>query len=127
MTTEATFDELRLTLRDSDPSALIVELHGRSTSREPGKQLVPYFADLLKRAVERNGRIEVHFEKLEHFNSSTISALIQIINQAQSKKVRLAVFYDATQHWQTLSFDALKRALKPFDALDAGMVTFQSS
>ena len=126
MTNEVTFDELKVTLVDSDSAALIVELRGRSSSREPGKELVPFFAKLINRAVEQTRRIEVHFEKLEHFNSSTISALIQIINSAQARKVRLAVFYDASQHWQTLSFDALKRALKPFDSLEAGLVTFQS-
>ena len=88
------FDELTLTLDDTLPTAVRVDLKGRSNSREPGRMLLPWFQDILRRTSSVGGRLEVHFEQLEHFNSSTISALIQIINAAQAEKVPLILSYE---------------------------------
>jgi hypothetical protein len=115
MSRSTVFDELTLTLDESVPTAVRVDLKGRSNSREPGRVLLPWFRDVLRRTSSVGGRLEVHFEQLEHFNSSTISALIQIINAAHAEKVPLVLSYDDSLRWQTLSFDALKRALRPFD------------
>jgi hypothetical protein len=113
MPRDSVFDELTLSLDDST-AAFRVDFKGRSNGREPGRVLVPWFQDLLKRVSAQGGRLDVHFERLEHFNSSTISALIQVINGAQALKVPMTLSYDDTLRWQTLSFEALKRALKPF-------------
>ena len=99
---------------------------GRSTSREPGKVLTPYFERALVEASDLRYAIEMHFEDLEHFNSSTIAAVIQFINSAHSRNVDLVMHYDQTQKWQQLSFDALRRALKPFESVAGSSVKFVS-
>ena len=67
------------------------------------------FLGQCRAAAERDGRlVELRFDALEHFNSSTVGALIDLIQRAREAKVRLVLGYDATLGWQRLSFDALK-------------------
>ena len=40
-------------------------------------------------------------------NSSTITAIIQIIQEARVRPSRLVIVFDATKNWQKLSFEAL--------------------
>src|SRR5437870_2955247 len=61
--------------------------NGRATSKEPGKVLTPFFDRALTLALETGSWIEMHFEDLQHFNSSTIAAVIQFINSAHSRHV----------------------------------------
>ena len=98
--------------------------NGRATSKEPGKVLTPFFDRALTLALETGSWIEMHFEDLEHFNSSTIAAVIQFINSAHSRHVDVVMHYDQTQKWQQLSFDALRRALRPFEAISGSSIKF---
>lgn len=106
------------------PGRLGFEWTGRSSSREPARVLNPFFERALTLAVETRCYVEMHFEQLEHFNSSTIAAVIQFINSAHSRGVDLVMHYDQSQKWQQLSFDALRRALRPFEAVSGSSVKF---
>ena len=108
-------DELMIEVDERESGVLILNWLGRSASRSPGAVLHPWFEQLFSLARERNAALEMRFERLEHFNSSTIAVLIQLINSAQDRRIRMTVRYDANLRWQTLSFDALRRALRPFD------------
>ena len=108
-----TVGELEATLDCSAPGELHVRLAGKSTSRDAGKALAPLFDQTLATARGDQRAVTLHFERLEYFNSSTIAALVQFIRAAQERGVPLTVRYDAGQKWQALSFDALKRALRP--------------
>jgi hypothetical protein len=116
-----------LTVTVSEPAAGSIRLDwkGKSNQREPQKTLGPFFAEVAKRAAElgKTGRptVEMHFEALEHFNSSTITALIQFIQTSRSRGVALVIVFDAQQKWQRLSFDALRI----FDKSD-GLLTFKN-
>ncbi|HET7504918.1 MAG TPA: hypothetical protein VFK02_28035 [Kofleriaceae bacterium] len=81
---------------------------GKSNHRHPGEVLAPYFREMLAIAKVRNLPLELHFEKLEHFNSSTITSLIQLIQDARTRAVKLILIYDQALKWQKLSFDALR-------------------
>ena len=81
---------------------------GKSTDRYPAKILMPYLGKALAAAAERKTSVELHFEKLEHFNSSTITALIQLIQEGRQAGVTLAFVHDPMLKWQKLSFDALR-------------------
>ncbi len=104
--------------------ALRVRLSGRSSSREAGKALAPLFDRVLSDAKGEGLVLALHFEKLEYFNSSTIAALVQFIRAAHEMGVRLSVVYDGKQRWQAMSFDALRRALKPFESGSGPSVQF---
>lgn len=108
-------DELTIQVDESSPQTLCLTWLGRSNSRNPGALLHPWFTQLFVYAAQQHLRVEMSFEKLEHFNSSTIAVLIQVINEARDRKVPLTLRYDAGLKWQTLSFDALRRALRTFE------------
>jgi hypothetical protein len=101
--------DLHITVEDAGPEMPIrLTWVGKSTDRYPGKILLPYLGKALSRAAEQQSAVELHFEKLEHFNSSTITALIQLIQDGRQKGVSLAFVHDPTLKWQKLSFDALR-------------------
>jgi hypothetical protein len=81
---------------------------GKSNDRHPEKTLAPFFASALTTAATRHVPLELHFEELEHFNSSTITSLIQLIGEARSKGVKLLYVYNQGLKWQKLSFDAMR-------------------
>jgi len=81
---------------------------GKSNERNPSDTLKPWFDKLLAAVGENKGTIEMHFEKIEHFNSSTITALIRLIQICRKTNIKLVMVYDQTLKWQRLSFDALR-------------------
>jgi hypothetical protein len=98
-----------LTIELSQDDGLITcTWRGKSTERQPGKVLGPYFEGVLGAASDSAVPVEMHFEELDHFNSSTITALIRLIQSARTKNVRLVVVYNQELKWQRLSFDALR-------------------
>jgi hypothetical protein len=99
--------QLRIDCSDHD-DRLVLEWRGRSTDRSPALTLSPYLRGLYDAAVARKLSVEMHFENLEHFNSSTITALIQLIQEARARQVKLAIFYSGALRWQTLRFEALR-------------------
>ena len=87
---------------------LRLDCRGRSNARKPAVMLEPYFETVLLRAKESRCRIEVHFEQLEFFNSSTVSAVMRLIRAARDQHVRLSLVFDDGQKWQSRSFEALR-------------------
>ena len=81
---------------------------GRSVEREADLTLRPFFDRLLERVQELGALLEMHFEELDYFNSSTIGTLISFIQKARRQKVHLRMVYAGNIKWQTLSFDALR-------------------
>ncbi len=92
----------------SDPPTLRLDWFGISGDRQPDKILRPYFARVLDAASGTGRCLELHFESIERFNSSTILCIIQLIQEARKANVRLTLVYDASRKWQRLSFDALR-------------------
>jgi hypothetical protein len=101
--------DLRIAVRDVAPGAAL-ELHwtGKSNDRHPARAVVPFIEAVFARATAEARAVELHFERIEHFNSSTVAALIQLIQAARNAKLSLAIVYDAGLRWQRMSFDALK-------------------
>lgn len=101
--------DLRIEAREDEASTAVQLLwKGKSNNRHPGEALAPYFREVLAIASMRKLPIELHFEKLEHFNSSTITSIIQLIQDSRARAVKLVLVYDEALKWQKLSFDALR-------------------
>ncbi len=81
---------------------------GKSNARQASQLLQPYLASALARAQELGVALELHFERLAHFNSSTIASVIGLIQTARDRGARLVVVSDPRRQWQRLSFDALQ-------------------
>lgn len=92
----------------AEPPTLLLSWRGRSAERYPNRVLGPFFAQALDRAAELGAALEMRFHALEHFNSSTITAVIELIQDARARGVRLVIAYDGSIKWQRLSFDALR-------------------
>jgi hypothetical protein len=100
---------LRIELLMPEPPAPIQMVwRGKSNDRTSSKTLGPYFATVLSSAAARGAPLELHFEHVDHFNSSTITSVIQLIQDARSAGVKLVLVYDKALRWQKLSFDALR-------------------
>jgi len=101
--------DLRIEALEDEAAASVQLLwKGRSNHRHPSETLVPYFREVLAAAGARNLPLELHFEQLEHFNSSTITSIIQLIQDSRSRAIKLILVYDQALKWQKLSFDALR-------------------
>ena len=119
--------ELKVDAERQGADRIDVLLSGKSSSRDAGRDLQPSFEKLLAAAKGERRTLALHFEKLEYFNSSTIAALVQFIRTAQHAGVSIVVRYDGALKWQAMSFDALRRALKPFEAGDGPTLHFEST
>lgn len=91
-----------------DPPTTQLHWFGKSNERQPDKVLAPFFAEALDSTVQAARVLELHFERLEHFNSSTIMSIIQLIQEARNRKGKLVLVFDPDRKWQKLSFDALR-------------------
>lgn len=83
---------------------------GRSNDRHPARVVVPYVTEVL--AAADRAAVHLHFETIEHMNSSTITAIIQIIQEARSRETPLVIVFDPSKNWQKLSFEALSVFVK---------------
>lgn len=97
----------------ADPSAVRLAWSGKSNARQADQLILPYLEKALDLAASLNASLELRFEALGHFNSSTIASLIHLIQAAQQRGVRLVVVSDPKRQWQRLSFDALRVFVKP--------------
>jgi hypothetical protein len=86
---------------------LTLRWRGKCNDRNPERVLAPFFARALDQAVADAAGLELRFEQLDHFNSSTIGYLIQLIQETRRRNVRMRLVYDAARNWQKLSFEAL--------------------
>lgn len=88
--------------------AIRVVWRGKSDDVRPTRFLAPHFQALMDEASRLAVPIEMRFEELEYINSSTLSALAQLIRECRTKAVKLVMVYDPERKWQKLSFDALR-------------------
>ena len=81
---------------------------GRSNSRDPERLLDAFFRGVVQEAVESGLCVEMRFERLDFFNSATITTLIQFVQEMSRNEARLVLVFDSKKRWQKLSFDVLR-------------------
>ena len=97
----------------SSPAVVRLAWSGKSNARQADQVILPYLERCLAAAADLGAALELRFEALNHFNSSTIAAIIHVIQQARRRGVRLVVVSDPRRQWQRLSFDALRVFVQP--------------
>ena len=80
---------------------------GKSNERTP-HEILAWIDKLLVAVREKRGAIEMHFETIEYFNSTTITGLIKLIQLCRRGAIKLTMVYDQSLKWQRLSFDAMR-------------------
>ncbi len=96
---------------------------GSSNSRNPGEALRAYFKIALAEASTRRAKLDLHFEHLIQFNSSTVSVLLHLVDEAVVAGVSMSFFYDGGLRWQAHNFESialLKRDAKGFSVKKVG-------
>lgn len=101
------FGDLIIDVDAGAPGVLRLDWQGKSNNRQPDVILAPFFAEMTSRAVSEQRALEMHFEHLEFFNSSTITVIIQYVKELRDRKVKLVVSFDSRHRWQKIFFDAL--------------------
>jgi hypothetical protein len=114
--------DLKIDVDETDPQRLKLHWKGASNSRDPASLLRAFFEVVIAEAARRSAAIELHFEKLSHFNSATVAALLRIIERVESKKLMLALYYDGSQRWQAHNFEAISLMRSPNDKLEVHRV-----
>jgi hypothetical protein len=100
--------ELRIDVVRKSADRLSLEWRGRSNARDPQRTLGPWLTLLLDEAQRAKASLELHFESLAYFNSSTVAALLQFVAAARQLRTPLDLSYDAQLRWQRQSFEALQ-------------------
>ncbi len=112
-----------LTINITNTAGILgLDWRGKSADRQPQIALSPFFEEVATAAAAQPASIEMHFENLEHFNSSTITVLIQFIQKLRQKNIKLRIVFNSGFKWQRLSFDALRIFEKPDGLLTFGTV-----
>lgn len=101
------FGDLQIDLDDEAPSAIRLDWRGKSNHRQPDTVLNPFFAEIIRMSLASEKGLEMHFEHLEFFNSSTITAIIQLVKELRDRRLKLTVSFDSRHRWQKIFFDAL--------------------
>ena len=103
------FGDLTITPLSDPPAGTIgFAFSGKSNDRQPSRVLDPYFQAALDEAWNAKATLELHVEKVDHMNSSTITAIIGLVQKARARATRLVIVFDKAQKWQKLSCDALR-------------------
>ena len=103
---------IEATLAEQPPTVRLAWT-GKSNARQADQLLLPYLERVLDQAAASGRSLELRFEGLSHFNSSTIASVIQLIQHAETRPARLVIVFDPRRQWQRLSFDALKVFVRP--------------
>ncbi len=101
-----TFGDLRLEVREEPRGVIRIDWRGKSNLANPESVLTPFLEDVTLRASKASAALEMHFEELEFFNSSTISTIIRHLKKLPPQ-LKVDVFYKSTHAWQKIFFDAL--------------------
>lgn len=97
---------LKLEVHELEDAVEIIWI-GKSTAREPGAFITPILTALLQESQTNNRTISMDFRRLEYMNSSTITPVIRILNEAKRGSAKVLIVYDGKSRWQGLSFSAL--------------------
>ena len=114
--------ELTIEVSPARQESIVLVWRGKSTERQPARMILPYVTPRLERALHLRIPLRMQFAELEHMNSSTITAIIMIIQEARSRGMQLVIAYDPHKRWQKLAFEALRVFVKEDGLLqlDAG-------
>lgn len=93
---------------EENGTTITIRFKGKSTEREPGTFILPILLDCMQNSVKYGKKIVMNFESLEYMNSSTITPLIKILENARDNSSSISIVYMKTKKWQELCFSALK-------------------
>jgi len=85
-----------------------ITFKGKSTERDPSVFITPIMTESLHNSKKFSKKIMMDFRELEYMNSSTITPIIKIMENANDLNSSVSILYKKTKKWQDLCFSALK-------------------
>jgi hypothetical protein len=98
--------ELKIDVSDA-PGLLVQKWTGASNNRDPSTGLRPFLEVSIAEATTKRLALELHFEELTYFNSSTVATLLRFLEKARKMGVKVILHYDGSQRWQAHNFEAI--------------------
>lgn len=93
---------------DEEPGRIVATWSGKSSARAPLEFLGPLFDRILESASRNGSSVRFDFCAVQHFNTATVAAIVQLIRSVRDRGLALTLCYDEKLRWQRLSFDALR-------------------
>ncbi len=100
-------EELTILVTEKDDVIEVLWL-GRSTAREPKIFIQPILDEINRLANGFVKPINMDFRKLEYMNSSTITPILRMLEDAANTNSSFSITYDSRLRWQELNFSALE-------------------
>jgi hypothetical protein len=85
----------------------VMRWRGRSSARDPGATLHPFFTAVASEASGASATIEMRLHELEYVNSSTLAAIIRALRGFRGLGIRTRITYPASG-WQRRSCEPLR-------------------
>ena len=101
-----THDQLRVDV-SRENGIIFVRFHGKSMLHDPNDFLMPILLRTLGEANTERKRLQLDFRSLAYMNSSTMTPVIKVLEQARVGDGMVTVMYSKTLKWQDISFSAL--------------------
>jgi hypothetical protein len=101
-----TNDQLRVDVARENET-VVVRFHGKSMLRDPNDFLMPILLRVLGEANAERKRLQLDFRSLAYMNSSTMTPVIKVLEQARVGDGMVTVLYRKALKWQDISFSAL--------------------
>lgn len=99
-------DQLELSSQE-DESSLTIRFSGKSILRDPSEFLMPILLRSLEGAERSQKRLVMDFRTLAYMNSSTLTPIIKVLEQARLGEGKITALYKSSLKWQNISFSAL--------------------
>lgn len=100
------FGNLQIQVSSDQKLRTLVEWCGESDALDPSAALTPYLQELARSL--RGRAVEIRFDKLKYMNSSTVTPLMQFLQDLSSVSENVTVLYRADLQWQATSFRAMR-------------------
>ncbi len=90
-----------------DDATVTVHFQGKSILRNPAEFLMPIVFNTLVKAKGQGKRLVLNFCDLLYMNSSTLTPVIKVLEQARIGDGEVTIRYKKSLKWQDISFSAL--------------------
>jgi hypothetical protein len=100
------FGNLQIKVSTPEKLRTLVEWCGESDAMDPGSTLTPYLLELAQTL--RGRMVELRFHQLKYMNSSTVTPVMQFVQELSGLAESVTVLYRADLQWQATSFRAMR-------------------
>jgi hypothetical protein len=90
-----------------DEGSIRVNWLGKSTAREPGRFILSVLLKGVELSTLRKVPLVLDFQNIAYMNSSTITPIIRLLEQAKRATHAVRLVYKKDLKWQSLNFTAL--------------------